>query len=348
MLMRLLRILQAAVYLSLASSGARAANSNVFTDSLLNGWENWSWAQTTASSNPVRSGSSSFAVTADAWEAAYFHNNSVDRSLYTNLTFWIHGGTTGGQRLLVQGISGGTAKNYVQIPDLAPNTWQQVTVSLSQLGVANDPAFDGFWIQDRSGKTQATFYLDDISLVAGATPPPQTNGPVTISIDAALNRRPISPLIYGVAFASSNELGQLNVPLNRSGGNSESRYNWQLNAHNRAFDWYFESLPDDSPGPGASGDQFVQSSKAANAEPMVTLPMIGWLAKLAPSRGRLASFSIAKYGAQTGRDAQWFPDAGNGISASSNLPISNNDPNDANVLTDSTFQQDWVRHLVNC
>ena len=49
---------------------------------------------------------------------------------------------------------------------------------------------------------------------------------------------------------------------------------------------------------------------------MLTIPTIGWVAKLGPGRARLASYSIAKYGAQTGNDWQWFPDAGNGIRAS--------------------------------
>lgn len=42
-------------------------------------------------------------------------------------------------------------------------------------------------------------------------------------VDAAADRRPISPLIYGVAFADTAELLELNVPLNRSGGNATSR-----------------------------------------------------------------------------------------------------------------------------
>ena len=41
--------------------------------------------------------------------------------------------------------------------------------------------------------------------------------------------------------------------------------------------------------------------------------MIGWVAKLGANRGKLAGFSQAKYGAQTGNDWQWFADAGNGI-----------------------------------
>ena len=34
--------------------------------------------------------------------------------------------------------------------------------------------------------------------------------------------------------------------MNRSGGNAETRYNWQINAHNHAADWYFESIADGS------------------------------------------------------------------------------------------------------
>ena len=73
-----------------------------------------------------------------------------------------------------------------------------------------------------------------------------TNAPMSISINASANRIPISPLIYGVAFASSNQLADLNFTMNRSGGNNETRYNWQINAHNLDADWYFESYPDAS------------------------------------------------------------------------------------------------------
>ncbi len=82
---------------------------------------------------------------------------------------------------------------------------------------------------------------------------------------------------------------------------------------------------------------------------MITIPMIGWAPKLGTNGdGRLASYSIAKYGPQTGSDSQWFPDAGNGISSTNgNQPITWNDPNDANVPVNSTFQQGLVQHLIN-
>ncbi|HEX4945354.1 MAG TPA: glycoside hydrolase family 44 protein [Blastocatellia bacterium] len=171
------------------------------------------------------------------------------------------------------------------------------------------------------------------------------NPAITIQVDAAANRRPINPQIYGVAHATATQLADLNSPLNRSGGNHTTRYNWQLNADNRANDWYYESLAYSSATAGEVGDTFISNTKTAGAQPMLTIPMIGWIAKLGPNRGRLASFSIAKYGAQTGNDWQWFPDAGNGIRTNGQY-VTGNDPNDASVLVDSLYQQNWVQHLV--
>jgi hypothetical protein len=172
------------------------------------------------------------------------------------------------------------------------------------------------------------------------------NAPVTLNIDVSQNRRPINPNIYGVAHATTAQLNDLNSPLNRNGGNNTTRYNWQLNADNRANDWYFESIPEPSAVAGERGDTFITNSKAANAQAMLTIPTIDWVAKLGANRSKLASFSIAKYGAQTGNDWQWFPDAGNGVRTTGQY-VTGNDPNDANVPSNSIFQQSWVQHLVN-
>jgi len=172
------------------------------------------------------------------------------------------------------------------------------------------------------------------------------NAAVTVNVDANANRHAISPLIYGVAYGSTAQLNDLNSPLNRYGGNNASRYNWQLNADNRDFDWYFESIADTSAVAGERGDTFIAQSKAANAQPMLTLPILDWVAKLGANRGKLASFSQAKYGAQTGNDAQWYPDAGNGVLRSTGQNVTGNDPNDANVPNNTALQQGWVQHLV--
>ncbi len=317
---------------------------------LQNGWVDYSWATVNLTNpSPVHSGLNSISVSSSGYQALYLHHTAQVASQFTNLTFWINGGS-GGQYVNVQATSNGVPQIAVTLAPLPVNSWRQQTVSLASLGVATTTAFDGFWIQSQSGSPAPTFYVDDISLATNAIIA-GTNAPVTITINAAANRTTISPLIYGVAFASSNQLSDLNVPLNRSGGNSETRYNWQINAHNHAADYYFESLPDSPATPGASTDAFVANSRNGGAKSMVTIPMIGWAPKLGLNGengdGRLASYSIAKYGPQTGNDSQWFPDAGNGISTTNNTPITWNDPNDANTPVTSTFQQGYVQHLMN-
>ena len=173
------------------------------------------------------------------------------------------------------------------------------------------------------------------------------NAAITINVDAAANRHAINPLIYGVAFADTAALNDLNAPLNRNGGNATSRYNWELNADNRAQDWYFESIGYASNVQGEQGDTFIASTKAANAQAMLTIPMVGYVAKLGANRAKLSSYSIAKYGAQTDRDWSWFADAGNGIRSSDGAKITTNDVNDANVPADHLFQRGWMTHLTS-
>src|SRR5258705_9985273 len=102
---------------------------------------------------------------------------------------------------------------------------------------------------------------------------------ITISVDASANRRPISANIYGVAHATTAQLNDLNIPLNRNGGNNTTRYNWQLNADNRGNDWYFESIAEPSAVPGDRGDLFLAGARAANAQPVLTIPLIGRVGK---------------------------------------------------------------------
>src|SRR6185369_7169080 len=138
------------------------------------------------------------------------------------------------------------------------------------------------------------------------------NPATSVSVDAQANRHTINPNIYGVAFATTADLINLRPGLHRYGGNSATRYNWQLNSDNRGADWYFESYPDTSSAPGFRGDDFITATRSAavGAQPMLTIPMINYVGGLGANRAGLRSFSIAKYGAQTGHDP-YNPDAGN-------------------------------------
>ena len=173
-----------------------------------------------------------------------------------------------------------------------------------------------------------------------------SNTPVFITINSQQSRHLISPLIYGTAFATSNQLADLNFPMNRSGGNEETTYNWLINAHGKGADWYFESYPDASATPGQSADSFVANSKSGGAAPLITLPIIGWAPKIGPGRSIIWSYSVAKYGPQSGADP-YRTDAGNGMSSTNgNKPITWNDPNDANFPTNTAFAQGYLQHLM--
>jgi len=326
------------------------ADQIIYDDALQNGWMNWGWATLDYNNTtPVHSGSKSVSVTIvnSSGQAIYIAHSAFDTSAYANLVFWINGGPTGGQQLLVQGHANGVARTSTNLPALAANnTWQQFTIPLASLGVANSPNMDGFWIQDRIGAVQPVFYVDEISLQAGAPPQSGTNANVTIQVDAQANRHAISPLIYGVAFATTSQLLDLNAPLHRSGGNGTTTYNWQNNAWNHAADWYFESIAESSTAAGGDGDDFITTSKNGGAQAMLTIPIIGWVAKLGSDRASLASYNTNKYGLQTATDP-WFPAAGNGVSLATGLNITTNDPTDANLPADTNFQAGWVQHLTN-
>src|SRR6185436_17162667 len=111
-----------------------------------------------------------------------------------------------------------------------------------------------------------------MAVAAAVTVLSAQNGAVIVTVDAGASRHAINPAVYGVAYATTAQLQDLNAPVHRYGGNNTSRYNWQLNADNRGADWYFESIAESSATPGQRGADFVLASQAGNALPMVTVP----------------------------------------------------------------------------
>jgi Glycoside hydrolase family 44 len=332
-------------WLSVCAARAQT-NEVIYSSSLQNGWQNWSWASVNlACTSPVLTGyADSISVSCTNYTALYLHQSPADSTPFTNLTFWLNGGASGGQVLSVTGTLNGGNQTVYTLPALAANTWTQFTVSLASMGVADSADFDGIWIWNDNGITIPTFYVDDIVLVAG--PPPGPNPTNFIGVDVGTNRNPISPMIYGVASATSNELLDLNFTMNRLGGNEETTYNWQINAHGKGADYYFESYPDSSATLGESADSFVANSKGGRAQPLITVSMIGWTPKLGPGRAILPSYAVSKYGPQTGSDP-YFTNAGNGISVTNNTPITWNDPNDSYTSVDTNFEAGYVQHLTN-
>jgi hypothetical protein len=181
--------------------------------------------------------------------------------------------------------------------------------------------------------------------VCAAMSPGAPSPPTTITVDAVANRHPISPLIYGLNFGTTEILRDLRVPINRSGGNSASAYNWRIDVRNAGRDWFFESLPVGPKDNYQYNERFMKLTEDAYAAPMLTIPMLGRVAKAEQDGKPLASFSVAKYGRQQGVDASNLPDAGNGVGLDG-TPIKN-DPDDASVPDDPQSQRERVEQLVH-
>lgn len=176
---------------TIAFSSAAQADVVIYDDALAPGWENWSWAATDpAHTGTVHSGSTSVAVTPTAWSAAYLRSAAapVDTQGLLNVTFWVHGGATGGQRLQVVAVVNDVAQPGIPIAALAPDTWQRISIPLSALGADNRTDVNGFWVQEGTGQDSPTFYIDDIVLESGVppTPPVRIDG-MGIYDDALIN-----------------------------------------------------------------------------------------------------------------------------------------------------------------
>src|SRR5215469_1307039 len=79
--------------LTLTSVARAQSDQAVYTDALVNGWQNWSWATVNlANTSPVQSGTDSISVSAGPYQALYLHQTAFDSTLYTSLIFWINGG----------------------------------------------------------------------------------------------------------------------------------------------------------------------------------------------------------------------------------------------------------------
>lgn len=216
--------------------------------------------------------------------------------------------------------------------------------------------------------------LSALSNEASATPSgPTTN--IRVSINVLANQHYIGTSVYGGAFPKDTTTIQTADPgfsgllTVRWGGNGSSTYNWQQQTYNAASDYYFEDFAfcglggGNSNGACADGDsvQFIKDTNNVGGLPVMTVPMLPWVAQSAASSGNGHwSFSVARDGAQCHTDPQ-NADAGDGIEKASNcdtqatyLTASASDIGDAYVplLDDHTqtctaaagcvYRSDWV------
>ncbi len=206
-------------------------------------------------------------------------------------------------------------------------------------------------VQVALGYLMVRFWLKQLLVLSLGACAFAQNPATTVNVDVHAGRHDISPLIYGVnLFESANTaaiLEDLNAPINRYGGNRASTYNWQLNSDNRGNDFFFESITDDAGTiPARRTDDFITSTKAASSEPMVTIPMLSWIAKSGIQQPLPCSYPRSSFPDQFQFGDDSDPDCGDGL-APDRTPINGADPNIAFVPNSLANQQDWVTHTLN-
>jgi hypothetical protein len=245
------------------------------------------------------------------------------------------------------------------------------TTSYTDAGLANGTTYYYLVVAEGS------WGVSNPSNQASATPSgPSKN--VAVTVDPLSNGHVISSFIYGGAFPKDATTitgvlpGQSGALVVRWGGNASSTYNWQLGTYNAASDYFFEDFTfcglggpaANSPCADSDSVQFMKDVEAAGGWPLMTMPMLPWVAQSPESNGNGHwTFSEARDGPQCHTDPH-NSDAGDGIALTSTcdtqpayLTATSTDINDAYVPllddhsqtcpsgTNCVYRSDWVAAL---
>ena len=177
-----------ALVLALASASEVRSQTNnllIYEDSLVNGFQDWSFApHDMINTSPVHSGSFSISVTASPFKGLYLRSPApVDTTDYSSLSLWAYGGEQGGQMLMIRSVVGDQVQEGYVLPVLPPHQWKRLAVPLAALSAANKTNFQGFELQLCPGVTNV-FYIDDIQL--DAKPPPAVEAAHTAQLAAPI------------------------------------------------------------------------------------------------------------------------------------------------------------------
>jgi Glycoside hydrolase family 44/Bacterial Ig-like domain (group 3) len=222
--------------------------------------------------------------------------------------------------------------------------------SISSTGLYDTPYPAPATVVITATSTQDTTASGSVTVTLSA---PATAAGPALTVDAANKTHAISPYIYGMnAFSlDPNVEKQVNLPVDRWGGDATSRYNYKLDVTNAASDWYFEN------GTGKTGqqdtsefNQQVQNDLAVGAKTMGTVPVLGWVAK----DGATCSFPSSDYPSQVGFDPYKascgngvYPQGVSGCTNAGGCNITGNDPTKTSVAVGPSWAGDWVTYLVS-
>ena len=247
-------------------------NLAIYSDSLASGWMDYSYwcVRNFANTSPVHSGSDSISVAiTNAFGGLQLYHAGITNTAYGSVSFWLNGGTTGGQQLQMYGLlgtppTGQAARFFLDSPP--PNAWKQYTVPLGALGVANVTNFSGFAIQDSVGASEPTFFADDIQLTS-STPPSVVHQTVNAGLPirtADARWFGMNTAVWDVALDTPLSISQLTNlgarALRFPGGSDSDDYHWVLNRQDANTWTWSTTLPN-----------YIDVMTNLNAEAMTTV-----------------------------------------------------------------------------
>lgn len=307
------------------------------------GWSDYGWAPRELGKGPARLDMSSYG----GWIIA--HPGLTGR--FGALTFHLSAPAAYGDFLEVRLASNRQdlfprirvgAQHRVPLAD----GWSQIVVPLRALN-PDGLSFDRIVLRAAKEVGSERVSIDKIGLSAPGpadAAPPVSAADVALAIDCRGPSTPVSPLIYGIAYAprlDARDMHQWTVGASarRWGGNPASRYNWEHGAAwNTTSDWYFENVDYTGKG-GAAYANFLQVNLERGVQSALTVPMIGWVAKDTTSHGFPASVD----GPQGATDP-YRPDAGNGV-GKDGKPIAAGSPSRTSVVSSPDSIRRWVEQI---
>jgi alpha-N-arabinofuranosidase len=252
----------------------------IYTDGPEPGWADWSWSAASLdmlSTAEVYSGTYAVAVDLGSWGGLSFRHADFYTGSWEALEFYIHGGTNGGQQLLVFLHGAGGGQSGTELPSVSLNDpayidggtvdagiWKRVRIPLANLSGANTVISR---VNVQAEGDQPLFHLDAMRLVASTTPPQ----PLHIIVDAGdvPGRIPRTVLGTNAAMWDGN-LHQNTDVINKvrasgvtvmrfPGGSTSDGYHWQdYDPGNPSNEW------------STNTTEFIQFVRAVGAEPMFT------------------------------------------------------------------------------
>jgi len=150
-----------------------------------------------------------------------------------------------------------------------------------------------------------------------------------MAVECTSPGQPVSNTIFGVAWADNDK--DLNAAAHRWGGNTTTRYNPKIGAWNTTFTWFFQNIAIDS------HDVFLRKVGELGGKAVITVPIMGWIAKDKSS----ASFPVSVFGPQNKTDP-YNPDFGDGLKPDGKTPIKPGDPTRTSVKLTPEDVGQWV------